>query len=63
MNLLCEGVRFRVDEGGIRFRVDNGVFLHPKSYLGQRKTGGETVLAENHVGGKPLAENHWRKTI
>jgi hypothetical protein len=24
---VCEGVRFRVDEGGIRFRVDNGVFL------------------------------------
>jgi hypothetical protein len=27
MNLLCEGVRFRVDEGGVRFRVDNGVFV------------------------------------
>jgi hypothetical protein len=27
MNLLGEGVRFRVDEGGIRFSVDNGVFL------------------------------------
>jgi hypothetical protein len=28
MNLLCEGVRFRVDERGIRVRVDNGVFLN-----------------------------------
>jgi hypothetical protein len=27
MNLLCEGVRLRVDEGGIRFRVDYRVFL------------------------------------
>jgi hypothetical protein len=27
MNLLGEGVRFRVVEGGIRFRVSNGVFV------------------------------------
>jgi hypothetical protein len=24
---ICEGVRFKVDEGGIRLRVDNGVFV------------------------------------
>ena len=24
MNLLCEGVRFKADEGGIRFRADEG---------------------------------------
>jgi hypothetical protein len=30
MNLLGEGVTFRVVEGGIRFRVDNGVFFYDR---------------------------------